>query len=138
MLKQYLNQHNIPRNPAKIFFFFHERFWFIKDEGANFTGKYVSLVTQIGMWGMIIKILFNVELNVVGKWLIILIVINIASDFIVGVISIISGLYNYRLNLRSKNKTMNPVSYETIETLKSICGKLGIEHSFSEVDKHGK
>ncbi len=131
-LLNFFNEHNIPKNPLKLIFFFHERFWFYKDSGASLTGRYVSLFTQIGMWGMIIKVLFGVELLIVGKWLVILVLINIVSDFVVGIIYIFSGLWKYRLYLLGTTKDKNPVGWANMETLKRICKRLGIKDAFEE------
>ena len=61
---RWFNRRNIPK---KRFFEWHENFWFYKNIGAGFTGSYVSLITQIGLWGAIIKIIWNIDLSLLSK-----------------------------------------------------------------------
>jgi phosphatidylglycerophosphate synthase len=127
-LFNYLNQHNISKR--KIFEKYND-IWTLKDMGAGFTGRYISLITTIGIWGMIFKILFGMEIEVLGQWLILAIVANILLDIWVGHQYIKSGLLEYSRNYEIKKKHLSPQWVELISTLKKICKKLGIDDDFT-------
>jgi hypothetical protein len=108
-------------------------FWTIHDAGAGFTGRYISLIQSVGMWGVIVKILFNLEISQMGKWLIALICVNIVLDTIVGYFYKKSGLLEYSSHYSSKKQYANPYMVEMKKTIEGIAEKVGSENHFTEL-----
>lgn len=106
--------------------------WFWKDKGSAFTGRYISLIQQIGIWGLILKELFGIELITVGKWLIVLVIGNMIIDISFGLFDIISGWYKFRAYFLGVSKKENPIGWANMETQRRICKALKIEDAYDK------
>jgi len=130
MISKFLNKYNISK---KKLFTYHTKIWFFKGQGALLTGNYISLIQSVGNWGVILTILFKWDIAKVGKWIILLIIINISLDLIAGYFYIKSGLKEYEGRYMAKSHYISPQWVELEETLKETNKALKVPHHFIEL-----
>jgi hypothetical protein len=130
-IKSWLNSKNISKKDLLLKW--HTSFWFYKSQGANMTGNYKSLIQNVGSWGVIFAILFKFDLTRIGKWVVILVIIDVLGDILVGWLRVKYQIIRYESNFVSKNGNINPCFREQMETDREICKALGVKDHYTEI-----